>query len=498
MDNPRLEILKRCKQDLLFFGKTVTPKTFYLKSPSFHTELSDLLMNRELKQLCIEAPRGSAKSSISLIFALHHAIFDEGDKLIIMQSKTRHEAINRVTKIKNIIEYGAEFRELFGYCGEQVAEMWREDKIKTRIGAYKVTIKAIGTGQQIRGALEEDTRITLLLGDDVDDEENTKTKEAMSDNFDKLIGGIAGLDRRNGRVIIIGTPVRQNCIVDRLREATGWATRKYQSFDPNTKETLWDEMYSYEWLMTKKKELEELGKLSKFYSEYQCEIIGDEERIFNKYKIWDGELEIKNGYPYLIVRELDGIQLIEPKIIPVNTFVGIDPASSTKKTADYSVTFPIAYDADENIYTLDYYRKRVQPLAHAEQIIEMIKQYKFSNGHVETVAYQEFLRQYLRQRLMEENVYLPGLETKFQTRTEKSARLDTLQPFFGRGRVYIKKGSQEFIDELLMYPRGKHEDLMDGFYFATRRLTTPDHTTDLKREKTRKFWDITETTWMAN
>lgn len=469
------EVLVKCKRDLEFFGRVISPQTFYLRTPEFHSEVDELLGDNSVVQLLIEAPRGTAKSTKTTTKILHHSIYDQGDKFVVIQSYTLPEAINRLTKIKNVIEYGQGFRDLYGYCGEQAAEVWRENKIKTKIGKYKVTIKALGTGQPVRGSLEEDTRITLYILDDPDNEESCITKEQMDKNFDKFLGGLAGLDRRNGRVIVIGTPIRQGCIVDRLESSSGWVVRKYQSFDPATKKVLWDEMYSYDWLMAKKREWEEMGKLSKFYSEYQCQIIGDEERIFNKFRIWDGDFELKDDYSYLVIKELDGIALIEPKIVAVNTFVGIDPASSTKKTADFSVTFPIAYDNSENIYTLDYYRRRVEPLTHAEQIIESIKQHKYTNGHVETVAYQEFLRQYLRQRLGEENLYLPGLETKFQSRTEKSARLDTLQPHFGRGKVFIKKGQQEFIDELLMYPRGKHEDLMDGFYFATRRLVKPEH-----------------------
>ena len=43
----------------------------------------------------------------------------------------------------------------------------------------------------------------------------------------------------------------------------------------------------------------------------------------------------------------------------------------------------------------------------------------------------------------------------------------------------------EFIDELMMYPRGKHDDLLDGFDLSTRKLIAPDHTvkTDEERQK---------------
>jgi len=503
----REEILKKCANNLAFFGKIISPQTYYLDPPKFHAELDELLTDRSIIKLLIEAPRGTAKSSKAIMAILDHAIFDEGDKFIIIQSKTRPEAINRLTKIKDILSYSKEFRELFGYCGEQVAEVWREDKIRVKIGKWDVIIKALGTGQQIRGALEGDTRITLLILDDPDDENNCVTKEQMDKNLDSFLGGLPGLDRRNGRVIVIGTPIRQGCIVERLRGATGWVTRHYSAYNEETKEVLWEEMYSYKWLMNTKKEFEELGKLSKFYSEYMCEIMGDEDRLFKKeYLRWyDGHLIFKEGFPYLKMThegetEYDIRELTEARLIPVNTFLGVDPASSTKSSADYSVTFPVLYDGIY-IYADDYFRKRVAPTAHAEQIIDKIKTIQPTRAFTESVGYQEMLRDYLRKRLAEENLFVSGLETKITPRTEKSARLERLHPMFFNRRVYVKKNMTEFVDELMMYPRARHDDLMDGFDLATRKLVAPDHNVKEERQGllNRDFWGTRlETTAWAN
>lgn len=478
------QVLEYCFEDLTYLGKVISPQTFYLDSPKFHTEIDEVLLDNSKIQVVREAPRGTAKSTKIIAKIVHHGVFDTGDKLVIIQSKTRPEAINRLTKIKNIFEYSNTFIDLFGYYGEQKAEVWREDKITVRIKnpftgeESRLTIKAVGTGQQVRGALESDTRITLYILDDPDDEDNCLTKEQMDKNFDKFLGGVAGLDRRNGRVIVIGTPIREGCIVERLRNAPGWDTKVYQAYWTNSDgkiELLWEEMYNLEWLNNKKRELEALGKRSKFYSEYMCEIMGDEDRLLKGWKYYDGDLEINDDGSYLIVTKRHKENLPTPEKIAVNIFMGIDPASSTKQTADFSITFGIAYDSDKNIYVLPYFRKRTTPTAHADQIIEMIKSWNPMKAHVETVGYQEMMRQYLRQRLSDEGLYVSGLETKFNPKTEKSARLDTLQPFFATGKIWIMENMTELEDELNMYPRGKHDDLLDGLYYATRKLIPPAH-----------------------
>lgn len=494
-EKAKQQIIEKCYEDLTYLGTTISPQTFYLDSPEFHKEIDEVFLDNSKIQVVREAPRGTAKSTKVIAKIVHHALFEDGDKLVVIQSKTQPEAINRLTKVKNIFEYSLEFRALFGYMGEQTAITWRENKIKVKIrnpltGVFSIlTIKAIGTGMPTRGALEGDTRITLYILDDPDDEENCLTKEQMDKNFSKFLGGIAGLDRRNGRVIVIGTPIREGCIVERLRDAPGWDTKVYESYWINSEgkiECLWEEMYDYDWLKNKKLEFEAVGMRSKFYSEYMCQIVGDEDRLFKGWKFWDGDIEVNDG-AYLNIKRRNKQDLPEIEKVPVNIFLGIDPASSTKASADYSVTFAVAYDADKNLYCLPYFRNRTTPTAHAEQIIQTIRAWKPSRAHVETIGYQEMLRSYLRLRLDEENLYVPGLETKFNPRTEKSARLDTLQPFFATGKIYIMENQVELEDELNIYPRGKHDDLLDGLYYATRKLYVPDHTIENKEDDLRYF-----------
>jgi predicted phage terminase large subunit-like protein len=496
-DEYRRREVNRCVNDFLYFAKSLTPKAFYNETPDFHHEVIKLMMDRSKEQICIQAPRGFAKSTLNVRFILHHILFDPGNKVVIIQSKTQPEAINRLDAIKNILEYSQYFKDVFGYCGQAAPQTktWTEKKIKTGLAGFEFSIKAIGTGMPARGVLEtgedlSDTRITLFLLDDPDDEENTLTKDQMLKNYDKFAGSKEGLDPRTGRVICIGTPVRQGCIVDRLYGATGWESKKYQAYWKENGEIklLWGERRSYEWLQAKMAEYEYQGRISKFYSEYMCEIVGEEDQLFKEEYIqyYEGHVDAKQDGGVLHITKINDREVNLSK--PVNIFIGIDPASSTKQTADFSVTMPIAYDEDGNIYVLPYFRKRVTPTAHAEQIIETIKHLKPTRGYVETVNYQEMLRVYLRQRLEEEGMYLPGLEKKYNPRTEKSVRLESLHPYFYNRKVYMTPNMQDLLDELLMYPRSRNDDLLDGLYYATRGLLKPDHTIqDIEQDEWKYF-----------
>jgi predicted phage terminase large subunit-like protein len=161
--------------------------------------------------------------------------------------------------------------------------------------------------------------------------------------------------------------------------------------------------------------------------------------------------------------------------------MGVDPASSTKRTADYSTVVSIAVDNKNNKYILPYFRKRSTPMNLADSIIKQFKKYKPVKTRIESVGYQEMLREYLRQRSEDEGLFISGLEIKESPRTSKSSRLETLEPHFAQGKVYITPNMDELKGELLLYPRGKNDDLLDGLFYAMKGNYIPYHSSgDLK------------------
>ena len=155
--------------------------------------------------------------------------------------------------------------------------------------------------------------------------------------------------------------------------------------------------------------------------------------------------------------------------------MGVDPASSINKSADYSTVVAIAIDKKGNRYVLPYYQKRATPMNLAEAIIQQFKIYKPDKVRIESVGYQEMLREYLKTRCEEENLFIPGLEIKETPRNSKSVRLEQLQPYFAQGKFHLLDDMQELKDELMLFPRGRHDDLLDGLYYANKKAYAPTH-----------------------
>ena len=489
------QMLLEMEQDMLLFGKMVMPNMFSSESPEFHYDITRELHNESIRQVNVIAPRGHAKSSVVAgVYPLYHLMFNKGVKVIVLVSRTQSHATKLLGTLKDVLDYSKEFRHFFGYWGQQSARKWTNNEIELKDGSV---IICKGTGQQIRGIKHGNQRPTLLVLDDPEDENNTKTSEAMEFNLRWLLqSGVPSLDPLNGKVAVIGTPQHQRCLVETLKDMKGWSTLEFRPV-LETNYSLWPEVWPIEKLKEKKEELDSINRLSVFYREYLCQIVGDEDNLFREehFNYWTGYIErTEQGLSNLVLASLNGEEVEE--IRPVNVFTGVDPASSTKQGADYSVIFNVAIDGDNNRFILPYYRRRATPLHLADAVIQNFREYKSSRTRIESVGYQEMLRQYIKEKSQEMGLFIPGLEIKENPRTSKSYRLESLQPIFANGKVFIQPDMQAFTDELLLYPRGKHDDLLDGFYYANKNCYKPAHnaekvyTEDDYMYPTRKNWKL--------
>jgi predicted phage terminase large subunit-like protein len=468
-------IHSKLKDSMILFGKVIMSNMFSAASPWFHYEIAKVLTDNDKKQVNIIAPRGHAKSSIvGGVYPLYHIMNDSGAKLIVLVSRTQDHAIKLLGTIKDTLEYSESFRQIYGYWGQHSAKQWSKTEVELKDGSM---IICKGTGQQLRGIKVGSQRPTLIIVDDPEDENNTKTAEAMEANLRWLLqSAVPSLDPQKGKIIVIGTPQHQRCLVEILKSMDGWVN---MHFAPDLKENvaLWEEWQPIAKLLQKKKELESIGRSSVFYREYMCQIVGDEDQLFQEKYI--------QYHNYKLKIDNDGRHFLydDKKEIPVNVFMGVDPASSVRKTADYSVIMPIAVDENNNRYILQYYRQRATPMKLAESIIEYFKIFKPVKVRVESVGYQEMLREYLKQRCDEEKIFISGLEIKESPRTSKSSRLETMQPYFAQKKMFMLESMEELRDELLLYPRGKHDDLLDGLFYAMKKCYTPNHKVVAKENK---------------
>ncbi len=480
-------------KDELLFGKISIPEMFTEKSADFHREMADDLINPDIRKLLIMAPRKHAKSSlVACVHVLFHIMFTKGPKVVVLVSRTLPHAKRLLGTIKDVLDHSAKFRKIFGYWGQFSAREWSKDQIILKDGTL---IIALGTGQMVVGLKQVHQRPTLIVLDDPEDMENTKTAVALRHNLRWLLKSLLPtLDTKRGSIVVIGTPQCEGCMILKLFDLPGWKARHYDAIiDEEKKEVLWPEGCSWKFIMAEKIDAEKAGELSVWYSEYRCTIISDEEQLFKPeynryYRGWAESSRIGKAFIHITHRatkkkDLDKGELTKEEIIPVNLFMGVDPASSTSIRADHSVNFVIAVDADWNIYLLPYFHKRVPPTEHAQAIVEMYEEYYPLRTTPEATGYQEALRDILRKfsHLWSKNgkrLYIPGLEAKELPKEKKTKRHKTaLHIHFYQRHVWFLEGMEALESELSMWreDKTKIDDLMDGFYFATLKIFLPAH-----------------------
>ncbi len=161
--------------------------------------------------------------------------------------------------------------------------------------------------------------------------------------------------------------------------------------------------------------------------------------------------------------------------IPENvyTFAFIDPAISTKDGADYTGIVVVSVDAATNWYVLAARRERLTPTQIVNLVFEIQNRYKCMTIGIETVAYQKALLYMLDEEMRKRQMILPVTGVNRGPKQSKEMRILGLVPRYEWGRIY-HVGEQPALErELLQFPRGEHDDVIDSAASLESIITYP-------------------------
>lgn len=148
-------------------------------------------------------------------------------------------------------------------------------------------------------------------------------------------------------------------------------------------------------------------------------------------------------------------------------YMGVDLAISEKQGADYTAAAIISRDDDGRIYVRDVQRIRA-PFHQVLQFIEgMAAKWNPSKIAIEQVQYQAAVVQELKRKTT-----LPIIGVKPDK--DKQARFLPLEGRYEQGLVYHAKDLPRiFEDELLSFPMGEHDDMVDAMAYAFSQIEKP-------------------------
>lgn len=468
-DSPEIKqlIAKRFENDPIAFGHTFLKEHFKDKSsdtttpsPEFHKEIHR--MADEHNFLAIAAPRGHAKSTTVSFLRVIHAVLYKKKQYVVLVSASEDMAKRFLRRIRDELEFNNMIKWLFG---EQKTEKWSETEIRTQSGSI---IAAKGRGTQMRGLITGSTRPDLIICDDLEDDELVRSETRRQDLEDWFNAAVLPtLEPKTGQLIFIGTVLHMDSLLNRLLDPAfypDFERKRYAALDEN-ENALWPERFNKETLVKIKNAFIARRQLHKFFMEYMNDPVAVENADFKQ--------EFLQYYNEL----------------PESTFtiLSVDlGGGGTNKSSDPTAMVILAVDRNhDTVYVHDYVNERFGTDVNLlmERFFELYGKYKPEMVWIENTMTAKVLQPQIEAEMRRRGVFIPITyvtpqkgargSTRISGVTEgKYMRITGLVDPLKMGLIKLRPWMKELVEQLLMFPRGTHDDIIDALAYGYQAATT--------------------------
>lgn len=443
-----LAIFKR-RENIHLFGWFIARPYFPLETPPFHKEILDLISNKDNRRVGVIAPRGHAKSTtVDMTYPLWAGCFEQ-EEFVVIISDTYTQAAEFINALKDEFENNPKIKWLFG---NMKGDDWQDGEFVLSNG---IKYAAKGSGMKIRGIRHRHTRPTLMIFDDIENDENIKSAEQRQKLYHWFTKAAIPALARGGRAVVIGTILHFDSLVNKVMKQQdifkSWQTRVFYAIttdEDGTEHALWPEHRSLEKLKSMRdnpNDQEFVGSIA-FAQEYQHKPFSEEDAIVKP----------------------DWIKECEPSQAPGEysrqaRVLTVDPAASERQTADPTAMIVADLGADGNVYVRAIRNQRTSPSITAETIQNLYETYQPQVVGIEQGALGLVFRDLL--------AGLPVIGLKPDK--DKVRRLLAVSRFFEAGKVFLVRdiqNGQALREQLIEFPKGTHDDMVDAIVYAIRML----------------------------
>ena len=414
-------------------------------------------LSKKNNHLCFKSYRGSAKTTLLVRLYTLYALLSNQKQYAIVISSTLDIASESIATLKLELEENAKL--IFDFEITQ-GDLWSSDSIVfNTFGVYK-KIKAFGSGKKIRGTNYLGKRPDLIICDDIENDENVESKtqrDKLYKWFNKAILKLVARTQKDFLYLVVGTILHQDSLLNRLNGDKRFLIYDFPlvlSFperldlidkDNILKSDLKGFLLDDENLDKIEVLKEYFADKESFYSEYQNKALSSEAAIFSEYQT-----------------------LSEEELIYDSVILGIDPALGKAK-GDYFAISELKR-IDKNKFHLKASGYKIAPSKMINIILKLYIKY-LSKGKVvkiaiETIAFQEFFKDKLKEEAIKLGILLSVCELK--NKVAKELRIDSLAPYINDGTILIDPNSHLLIEEMLTYPKSAPDDLLDSAEMAFR------------------------------
>ena len=461
------------------FSSSLLQKDFdgAVKSPPCHEEWWDLFCS-DAKQIAVAAPRRHAKTTaVTQTCGLAAVLFCEREYVLIV-SDTITQAVQFLGEIKQQLVENEQLRSLFKVKG--FIKETEDDFICQCEDGHLFRMSAKGAEQKLRGLKWNNKRPDLIICDDLENDEIVMNKDRRMKFKRWFYAALLPSLSYRGKIMYVGTILHNDSLLESLmpnkhakgyqqeslrtwvqdkngnhRVVNGWISVKYRAHNPDFSEILWSEHYSKEDFIAKRNEYIAQGIPDVYSQEYLNTPIDESLAYFRRADLRDlADVD----------RELLKTSDWKKRF---NFYVGSDLAVSTLEVADWSVFVVGALDEKGYLWILDVIRERMDSQEIVETLLTLERIYEPNAITMEKGQIEKAVGPFLRQRMLDTGTF-PTI-VPVAPSVDKLTRARSMQARMRAGAVKFDKSADwylDFEDEVLIFPRGKHDDQVDALAYV--------------------------------
>ncbi|HEY5630724.1 MAG TPA: hypothetical protein VIR31_01220, partial [Nitrososphaeraceae archaeon] len=450
-----------------------------VSSPECHKEWWGYFCSNH-PYVAIAAPRGHAKSTaLTHGWTLAQLCFRERSYVIIV-SDTVAQAVQFLGDMKKEFADNEQLKSLFKIS--HFVKESEDDIIVACTDGHMFRIQAKGSEQKVRGLKWNNKRPDLIICDDLENDEIVLNKERRA-KFKRWFNGallpcmsMSGIVRYVGTILhsdsmletLMPKAYEKGTVTEELKQYSArkpgqggkkWLSVKYKAHNSDFSQILWPSKAE--------------GSAKKYG------LTGGAVGYFK----WLRQGFIDQGIPDVYSMEYLNIPIDESlayfkkqDFLPISDkdreekltyYITADLAISQEETADYSVFCVAGVDSRRIIHIIDVIRARLDGREIVDTILGLHRHYEPEAFGIEEMQVSKAIGPFLREEMLASNTF-PNLLPLKHGGKDKIARSRSMQ---GRMRAHGVRFDKDadwypsFEDEIISFPRAKHDDQLDAFAY---------------------------------
>lgn len=411
-------------------------------SPEFHRELWDLFCS-DAPYVAVAAPRGHAKSTAgTFAFGLASALFGSDD-FILLVSATEALAAAHLANMARVMEENEDLRTEFR------VEVLRsnETELVCRVGGREFCIVGKGAEQKVRGILWRNKRPSLILVDDLEEDEAVMSKDRRTKLRDWFKNALIPCGSEKLRVRFVGTVLHLDSLLERLltdkEEVKIWVGRRFKAhkgYDDFT-EILWPEAFPE-------------GRLRMIRANYADNPSGYSQEYLNQ--------PVADADAYFRRSDFRAMTEDDHKV-PKTNYAAIEFALGVDDKGDNTAIIVGGLDSENMLHIIDCYAAKYDPVEAVEKMFELQRIYDISEWIVEDENIAKAIGPFLNLEMVRRGEYMTL--TKIRPHKDKQHRATSIKARMRARGVKFDVGAEWYnglLGEMLSFPRGKTDDRVDA------------------------------------